>query len=611
MTNGSFPTPTQTMSRTEFGWLIGAIVFGSILRLSFPGRMAVEHFDEGVYASNFWFDAADDYSYPARYLYAPPLLPAAIEWTMTIASLCGIKPTGFIPMIPSLIAGIAMIPSVWWVCRNWFGPTAGLVSAWLVSASDFHVCYSRAALTDVPVCLFILWGVYFTGRAILEASSARHREARSRKLPVSVPPPLPWQWIFLAGVFTGLAWWTKYNGWLPLAIGLTSGVLWQFLTPRGERQINRMVTCWLLIAAVAFLFWLPVLWGLQKHGGYERVASNHRQYVVGVQGWGKSALCQMYNLGTYENPLDILYQPFRGRYVERTAINQEQRWWRLWKINNRPLYWALIQNGQWGFLFSNLQGEFFEFVTPLLVPVLSLILSATYCSLRIFRARESPLMLADCLVIAWFGGMTVATPFYYPYPRLVLPWLCSTWICLGVIVQRWSTRSTVPATNPGERLPHRVLTFLATGLIAITVIRLACGSAHAWNDRTSAQSISEKFAASVKRETAQSGFPETEAIVYVIGEPAIMFGMKAEGLPAVGPVQGLGFMQQPIVRPTFVAFPPRDSAMSREDREELGSWRFERVDGVPSHPSHLVILDDPGFGGSVGTNETKLFRLIK
>ena len=101
--------------RAEYLWLAGALLLGLVLRLGFPGRMAIEHFDEGVYASNFWFDASDGSQYPARHLYAPPLLPAAIEWTMIVASLCGFRPTGFVPMIPCLIAGIATIPALWWI----------------------------------------------------------------------------------------------------------------------------------------------------------------------------------------------------------------------------------------------------------------------------------------------------------------------------------------------------------------------------------------------------------------------------------------------------------------------------------------------------------------
>ena len=128
------------------------------------------------------------------------------------------------------------------------------------------------------------------------------------------------------------------------------------------------------------------------------------------------------------------------------------------------------------------------------------------------------------------------------------------------------------------------------------------------------QATSKVFAATVRRETAREGFPEDEAIVYVIGEPALVFGLKAEGLPAVGPVQDLGFMKHSPQRPTFVAFSSRLSSMPPDVREELGSPRFEREEIATPRQSHLVQLDE---GISVssrelrGTTELNLFRLMK
>jgi dolichyl-phosphate-mannose-protein mannosyltransferase len=607
------PSQSKSISRAELIWLWGAIVFGSILRLSFPGRMAIEHFDEGVYASNFWFGPDDGFSYPARYLYAPPLLPAAIEWTMIVASLCGIKPTGFIPIVPCLIAGIAMIPSIWWVCRRWFGPVAGLTSAWLVATSDFHVSYSRAALTDVPVCLFILWAVYFIERALSECSPKEAYPSERRPSKPTLPlANIPWRHIVFAGVFTALAWWTKYNGWLPLAIGLAGGVLWQLLTPGHERRIIRALGCWLFIAAIAVIGWSPVLWGLQKHGGYAAVASNHRQYVLSFEllrfdsdrigsSWRSSAWTQLNNIGLYENPLDVLYRPFQPHSFLGDAI----------PFNKNLIF--LARNGQWQSFLSLLQGWAFTSVTPLFVPLGSLVISATICSMLIFRLPQSHFRRPLCLVAAWFAGLTFATPFYYPYPRLALPWLCSTWICIGMAFEMWLNRSNrSDETNLLSFKPGRFCVAMSA-LLLMSVMRMMTGSAHAWSDRTNVESISTKFAAAIKKETAILGFPEDEAVVYVPGDPALFFGLKGAGLSAVGPVQGLGFMQRPSLRPTFVAFPWRKSAMSEDDRDLLFSMRFERVDGSEERPSHMILFDEllvPHKQSLFGL-ETKLFRLVK
>ena len=353
-------------ARAELLCLAGAILLGAILRLAYPGRMAIEHFDEGVYASNFWFGAEEGYEYPARQLYAPPLLPAAIEWAMFIAALGGIRPTGFSPMIPSLIAGLATIPSIWWVGRRWFGPSAGIVSGWLVAASDFHSSYSRAALTDVPVCLFILWGVYFTWQA-LQTGTRRS--------------------IILAAVFTALAWWTKYNGWLPLAVGLSGAAAWQMRLPRAERQLVQVGKRWLLIASLSFLLWSPVLIGLQSHGGYAAVAANHRQYVEGFTDWTANAELQLENIAYYDGPLRHLIEPWMMRRANQF-------------IDHLPPSWL-------GWL-----------------PIILLLLgTVTICLLCHYRRVTLPSKGANWALLAWICGLTVATPCYHPYPRLVMPWM--------------------------------------------------------------------------------------------------------------------------------------------------------------------------------------------
>ena len=81
-------TSTQGRAITwlEAGLLTGLVGLGVALRFAFVGRLAIEHFDEGVYASNVWFDGSDGFGYPQVGLYAPPLLPLTIEALL----LCGL-----------------------------------------------------------------------------------------------------------------------------------------------------------------------------------------------------------------------------------------------------------------------------------------------------------------------------------------------------------------------------------------------------------------------------------------------------------------------------------------------------------------------------------------
>ena len=69
------------------------------LRIAWPARMAVEHFDEGVYASNLFFhDRAGTGHYPDQHLYAPPLLPFLIECAMIVLGT-----SNFAPMAVSIV----------------------------------------------------------------------------------------------------------------------------------------------------------------------------------------------------------------------------------------------------------------------------------------------------------------------------------------------------------------------------------------------------------------------------------------------------------------------------------------------------------------------------
>ena len=64
----------------ERRWLCAIVLLGLLLRWAGKSGLAVEHFDEGVYASNLYCGHLDPpYAYPMRHLYAPPLFPALLR----------------------------------------------------------------------------------------------------------------------------------------------------------------------------------------------------------------------------------------------------------------------------------------------------------------------------------------------------------------------------------------------------------------------------------------------------------------------------------------------------------------------------------------------------
>ena len=254
----------EPIARFELWAVVAITLLGAAVRFAFPSAMAIEHFDEGVYASNLLFPD-QGFRYPDRHLYAPSLVPALIEW-----SIIAFGDKGIAPMLPSLLFGTLTIPLMWWVGRQWFGPLAGIAAATLLSLSDFHIAFSRSALTDVPLCFWLLLAVYLFERSFRGLS---------------------WLSAIFAGVATGLAWWTKYNGWLPLAISFSGLMAWSLFAGRDQRHFKRRIAMWGCAALIAFAVWSPYWWSLPH--GYGEVASNHRQYLVGLSGWGAGFVRQI------------------------------------------------------------------------------------------------------------------------------------------------------------------------------------------------------------------------------------------------------------------------------------------------------------------------------
>src|SRR5207249_5587669 len=125
--------PIGSISTRELGLLVAILLIGVVFRLLAFSRSAVEHFDEGVYASNIYF-GAPDFAYPQQRFFGPPLLPALIEAGM----IAGLSPN-VAALLPSFLAGCTTIVALWWLGRSWFGPEVGLSAATLLALSDFHV----------------------------------------------------------------------------------------------------------------------------------------------------------------------------------------------------------------------------------------------------------------------------------------------------------------------------------------------------------------------------------------------------------------------------------------------------------------------------------------
>ena len=247
----------------EFLAITGFVLLGAFLRFTNLNHEAVEHFDEGIYASPLWYDAQFGEPYPSRHLFAPPMLSTMMEaWIWAP----GLAP--YAPFLPSVLLGIATILGLWWLARSWFGKSAGIFMAAVVAMSDFHILYSRMALTDV-VCLF--WIVASVG--VGTQAIARQNFKRAA----------------IAGFLCGLAWWTKYTGWLPLAILCSGSGFWWLWQGRRSTGFISFASIIARMIAVALGTFAPWWWQLQDFGGYEAVSATHAKYVTGWSNWSARA----------------------------------------------------------------------------------------------------------------------------------------------------------------------------------------------------------------------------------------------------------------------------------------------------------------------------------
>jgi hypothetical protein len=514
---------------------------GIAARSAHSSWATVEHFDEGVYASNLWFGPELGSQYPQRHLYAPPLMPWLIEWTLVF---CG--PSGANPVWPSQVAGMATIGIVWWVGRTVFGPWAGLVAGTLAALSGAHILLSRSALTDA---LLLFWFVLAMG--LFERAGRQKR----------------WRDFTWFGIAVGLAWWTKYNGWLPLFIGLVSLGLQWVACPAIRLHTRRLFAGFFLAALVAFLIWTPYLLSLQSRGGYAAVTANHRQYLVGMAGWWSSLTRQLSNLG------------YLGGWFN--------------------LDWLCLAGGAIGTVVA--------------------LYTCWHRRLETTAARGShqePPAGGAWLMGTWFGVLAAMTPLYTPYPRLLLPWLAAGWILSGALVETLIGRliqSWQPGASVAARWPRAIgpsMLGLCLGFAGIVVY----SSSRVWADRRGLEAVAGQVSQLLAR--AENPRPELPAAVYVYGEPALVFQLRAAGVALVSPVQTVEL--RPVsfdggAVPTYLATGPHAS----RDPAFQAAWsavpsRYELLATYSFRPSPLVLLDNYApsqLGRDSPIEEVRLYRI--
>lgn len=608
------------VTRLELGLLAMLLLAGFALRAAYPSRLEIEHFDEGVYASNLYFDADEGFSYPERHLYAPPLVPWMLELAITIfgETVPGCFGVG-------IVMGTATIAAVWWVARRWFGSVAALSAATLLAFSGTHIVFSRTALTDVPMGLWFTLAVGLLGEAVrqclvgsehsvADAASVGKRRVTAPTLAASATRSAfhGLAYSLAAGVSVALAWWTKYNGWLPLAIGLAAILAWLVTSRPGWVVAKRSLLCWGIAAVTAVVLWSPVWWGLQSKGGYAAVAANHARYFHGPNGWWEAFRSQRDAAYQFEHAisffllLNAVLLPGTYRLTSRAkeAESDDAAGQLLFRIGrSRSQRWLATMTG-----IGVVAGLHFGLPSwtqagPLVWGIPLALLSLAAWRLKA-AFRTSPEGLGLWLVVAGFVSMLVLTPLYRPYPRLAIPWVLFGCLASSLFVAACSrprsdpsrSRDSGSVDHPPD--PEPLTRLMAIQFAASVVLLLTWSLTAALLDepdvnRTGlARATDEMRSAMI--DDARSLTRKPDCVAYVYAEPAVFFHLSAK-YTATSPVGDLEFAAPTARRlpmPTYLVVGPHARRSDRFAQQWVARGsRFVKVDEWEYAPSLVVLLD--------------------
>jgi len=345
-------------------------IAGAALRFWDPASFGIDHYDEGVYvlsALGLGDASLPDRIFPDQIFFAPPLYFGLAALAHAISGL----PLDTAAVLVSAFFGALTIPLVWWTGRSWFNPAAGIAASALLALSDFHISLSRAALTDATFLFFFLLAAALAARALERGS---------------IPAAL------LAGLAAGLAWNTKYHGWLALAVAAGAHVL-ALARGGGLERWKRSLVSWLVMIGTAVAVYLPwASYVASLPGGYGRLAEHQRLFLE--SDW----LANLWQQAQRQGFLD-------GRLTDISLILAAAA--------------ALIAaGGRTGLSWPSIAVTGVLAAACLLPAGWAIVLALAMAGLVPAWCRRS---IGSAIAIAWLAIFSALTPLYRPYARLFLP----------------------------------------------------------------------------------------------------------------------------------------------------------------------------------------------
>jgi hypothetical protein len=169
------------------------VALAATVRLWRLTHLELSHWDEGAYTLGAeWLASGGQAGKAMSPYYAPPLFPVAVAGSFLVFGV-----SAPMAVLVSALFGAAGVAAQYALVRRVWGPAAGLAAALLLATCDYHIIYSRMALTDSTFSFFVLVALAASVRAL--ATGTRRAWA-------------------VVGVTAGLAQNTKYHGLAVLAV---------------------------------------------------------------------------------------------------------------------------------------------------------------------------------------------------------------------------------------------------------------------------------------------------------------------------------------------------------------------------------------------------------
>lgn len=236
---------------------LGLFILAAAIRFYQLDQLGLTHFDEGSYAmTGRWLATFGREGWIYQPIHAPGLFATIIG---VFFLLFGVHDTAAIAV--SALAGSVTVSVLYFAGRIRFGVRTALLAALLLATTEYHLIYSRMALTDALFTLLFLTAVscFFIGLQ------------NGRRV-----------WFILGGLATGLCWLTKYHGFFPLLITggwLGASTIWHYY--RGQAPAHSCRMSFAYGAVIAVLLYLPWFLFVQLTTGYGPIISNTLTHSLG------------------------------------------------------------------------------------------------------------------------------------------------------------------------------------------------------------------------------------------------------------------------------------------------------------------------------------------